>query len=147
MCETDVIIDHIQYPDTLKILDSGIHNTSLFSKRLYTAGELVFTNITQTFPLYQKIVLCYDNKSILLENDVHFTIIGNSKIYYGFDSFCNHSCDPNCHHIPISDNSYQMVATRDIQIGEELTCDYAIFDTECETHFECKCGTAICRGL
>ncbi len=148
MNKPDVIIDRVQYPDTITIVGGGaIHNMSLISNRVYEMGEIVFSNTIQTFPLEQQIILCYDDNYIPLDNDEHFTIIGNVKIYYGFDSFCNHSCDPNCHHIPTSDNSYQMIASRKIHIGEELTCDYAVFDTECKTHFECKCGSAICRGI
>jgi D-alanine-D-alanine ligase len=40
-----------------------------------------------------------------------------------------------------------MIATRDIATGEELTLDYALFlDKEMEP-FQCQCGSAQCRGI
>jgi hypothetical protein len=61
----------------------------------------------------------------------------------------NHSCDPNCE----VDSAYDpvtgtvtpwWVARRDIEIGEELTYDYAFSGHLAEP---CNCGTAKCRGL
>lgn len=41
--------------------------------------------------------------------------------------FINHSSDPNRARIEYADD-ITMVATRDIRMGEELTCDYRTFD-------------------
>jgi hypothetical protein len=38
-----------------------------------------------------------------------------------------------------------LVAMRDIDPGEELTTDYALFDDD-DGEMECRCGTASCRG-
>ena len=40
------------------------------------------------------------------------------------------------------------VASRDIEIGEEVCYDYAMSETPDSTHmpFDCRCGTASCRG-
>jgi SET domain-containing protein len=57
--------------------------------------------------------------------------------------FINHSCTPNafmrrCY------GRVEFYALREIQIGEELTCDYG------ETHHnrtkQCKCSSSNCRG-
>lgn len=54
----------------------------------------------------------------------------------------NHSCYANT-----AMSGLNMIATRDIQPGEELTLDYANFlDKEMEP-FECRCGAVNCRGL
>jgi D-alanine-D-alanine ligase len=53
----------------------------------------------------------------------------------------NHSCDPN--------TAYQgldLVATRDVEAGEELTLDFASFRGENMMGFECQCGSSNCRG-
>lgn len=39
--------------------------------------------------------------------------------------FMNHSFEPNC-----DDRGFYTVALRDIEVGEELTCDYRAFDAE-----------------
>lgn len=53
----------------------------------------------------------------------------------------NHSCDPNT-----SFDGLDVIATRAIQAGDELTVDYAQFlDTSAEA-FDCRCGASNCRG-
>jgi len=71
---------------------------------------------------------------------------------YGFDGFMNHSCSPNCH-APLIHRSrdflfFETIAERDIYPGDEITCDYALFDYECDGHeiAECGCGSTHCRG-
>jgi hypothetical protein len=56
--------------------------------------------------------------------------------------FINHSCEPNC---GMSGNTV-VVALREIEVGEELTYDYAMSDGSDYDEFECGCGTAACRG-
>ena len=43
---------------------------------------------------------------------------------------------------------YQAIALRDINIGDEVTCDYALFDYHCNGHEieVCACGSTKCRG-
>jgi len=54
----------------------------------------------------------------------------------------NHSCDANTRMAGLN-----MIATREIATGEELTLDYGLFlDKEMEP-FQCQCGSAQCRGI
>jgi hypothetical protein len=71
---------------------------------------------------------------------------------YGFDGFMNHSCEANivC---PATKKTqthlyYDAIALRDINVGDELTCDYAVFDYECDGHeiAVCGCKSEQCRG-
>ena len=55
--------------------------------------------------------------------------------------FINHSCEPS---VGFAGNVV-LVAMRHIGGGEELTTDYALFDSHDET-MECRCGTPSCRG-
>jgi hypothetical protein len=61
--------------------------------------------------------------------------------------FCiNHSCDPNAGF----KGQITLVAMRDIEIGEEITYDYALTDIETTledpwTPETCLCGSEICR--
>lgn len=57
--------------------------------------------------------------------------------------YVNHSCDPN---IGILGNIVS-VAVRDIKAGEELTNDYAMWLSDSDYYFECKCGKAECRRV
>ena len=54
--------------------------------------------------------------------------------------YINHSCEPN---VGFAGNVV-LVAMRDVDTGEELTTDYALFD-DYDGHMECSCGTASCR--
>jgi D-alanine-D-alanine ligase-like ATP-grasp enzyme len=53
----------------------------------------------------------------------------------------NHSCDPNTAFVGLN-----VVARRDIWLGEELTVDYATFYDGHMTPFDCSCGSPNCRG-
>lgn len=55
--------------------------------------------------------------------------------------FINHSCEPN---VGFAGNVV-LVAMRDVDAGEELTTDYALFDVP-TTPMACSCGTSTCRG-
>ena len=54
----------------------------------------------------------------------------------------NHSCDPNTDF-----DGLNIVAIKNIQKGEELTLDYAMFLDETMEPFTGSCGSANCRGL
>jgi hypothetical protein len=56
--------------------------------------------------------------------------------------FINHSCDPNCGIV----GSHVLVAMRDIAVGEELSFDYAMCDSNPYDEFECFCESPLCRG-
>jgi SET domain-containing protein len=52
-------------------------------------------------------------------------------IFCGDDArFFNHSDEPNCVDVTWGPFGGRTIATRDIQVGEELTCNYASFDMD-----------------
>jgi hypothetical protein len=55
----------------------------------------------------------------------------------------NHSCDPNT--VFVDDG--KMIATRDVEVGEEITYEYATSESQTSSHmpFPCGCGTPACR--
>lgn len=57
--------------------------------------------------------------------------------------FINHSCDSNTW---MSD-AFTLIARRNIEIGEEITVDYGLFDADEEhiSSWECQCESSICR--
>ncbi len=54
----------------------------------------------------------------------------------------NHSCEPNT-----TFDGLNVLAIKNISAGEELTLDYAQFLDENMEPFQCRCGSAACRGL
>lgn len=55
----------------------------------------------------------------------------------------NHSCDPNCGLL----GATVVVALEDIQIGEEISYDYAMSDSDAYDEFVCECKSSNCRKL
>jgi D-alanine-D-alanine ligase len=53
----------------------------------------------------------------------------------------NHSCDPNTRF-----DGLDVVTSRPVAVGEELTLDYATFMNQESEPFECHCRAANCRG-
>jgi hypothetical protein len=62
--------------------------------------------------------------------------------------FVNHSCDPNCEYTT-QNKRYSLVASRDIQSGEELCIHYGAHDTEFSLiqGIQCYCGASNCVGV
>ena len=78
-------------------------------------------------------------------NDYHLQV--GEDVYIGpsggADDYVNHSCEPNCGF----QNGLELVAMRDIAVGEELTWDYSsAIDEAGSDGFPCCCGSANCRG-
>ncbi len=61
----------------------------------------------------------------------------------GDDYFLNHSCDSNLW----MKDAYTLMAKRDIQVGEELTADYVLWEADEAfiSKWECRCGSVKCR--
>lgn len=61
----------------------------------------------------------------------------------GPERFMNHSCDPNTWWA----DDDTMIASRDIQPGEEITYDYATTEVAIPFEMSCQCDSANCRGI
>jgi SET domain-containing protein len=117
---------------------SPIHGTGVFATDAIRAGEclywisggIVYTSEDWRSGKVQLSPERYNEEQI---GDDLLVATPLSLAYY-----INHSCEPNilCN-----------VAWRDIQAGEEVTCDYA--SNEASPHWvlePCACGSAICRA-
>lgn len=64
---------------------------------------------------------------------------GSSILCWDHGRYMNHHCEPAVRGV----TPQFQITVRDIQAGEELTCEYA----ECNIDFlECRCGSKKCRG-
>lgn len=66
---------------------------------------------------------------------------GSRVLCWDFGRYMNHSCEP----VSLSPGTPFELAVRDIEEGDELTCDYASLNLESE--LECRCGSPRCRGV
>ena len=101
-----------------------------------------------------------DNLGNLISYPVDYTnfredLKNSKKIFWTYDCLMNHSCDPNTSDIDNTDELFEnkyivtpfkIRALRDINIGEELTCNYLSYDTDgfLIPSFECNCGSSNC---
>jgi hypothetical protein len=82
-----------------------------------------------------------DRVSRTMQIDDDLYLLPGEKSEHG--DFINHSCDPNCGLL----GATVVVAMRGIEVGEELTFDYAMSDGSDYDEFDCLCGTSRCRGV
>ena len=110
-------------------LGRGIHAT-----RSLEPGQTVMTAWGTVGPIRSR-------HSIQIDRDMHLTVDNEMTLV-------NHSCEPNCG-LLIRDgvNSIELHTLRTIEVGEELTIDYATFEDDIR-HMtgSCLCGAPACRG-
>ncbi|MBX3269537.1 MAG: SET domain-containing protein [Sandaracinaceae bacterium] len=66
---------------------------------------------------------------------------GNRVLCWDHGRFMNHSCRPT----DLSPGVEYEIAVRDIEEGEEITCDYSSLNLESDLH--CLCGAPHCRKV
>jgi len=64
---------------------------------------------------------------------------------FGTGMFLNHSCAPNCESEDIRGRIF-VIASRDIDAGEELLYEYNLYDSDLADTCDCYCGAPHCRG-
>lgn len=154
-CPTDrVILETAAAPDHHSgdtSIRSETPHMRMVANRDFAKGDMICQNISLLFPEDSAIVIELPERGRRkwLDNLIHTVNRGNGfREFYYFDSFQNHSCDPNSYMVYHDDCNYDLVASRDIQKGEEVTTDYETFDDGLDgTSFTCACGSEKCRGI
>jgi hypothetical protein len=110
---------------TLVIRQSRIHSFGCYTTRPIRKGTLIVEYVGEHLTTEQADDL-YDD----FPNTYLFGLDGGKRIIDGFGvaAFINHCCRPNC----------------EIEVGEELTYDYNLYDGEDDA--PCLCGSKRCRG-
>ena len=80
----------------------------------------------------------YDRAILQIEDDLFLEAAG------GPDDYINHSCAPN---LAFTDDGKAYYALRTINVGEELTFDYATSEDDADWRVDCLCKSANCRGF
>ena len=138
--------------DVIEIKKNRYGENGLFCKKRIKKNTFICATklqIIENSNDIQKYEIKYNNIVYELSN-VHSVEIANNKRFLSdFDSFINHSCDPNTYWPSISDDLYVAISLRDISVGEEITTDYSLFDYSCDGHElkKCKCNSKKCRRV
>ena len=125
----------------IEIRETGDRGRGMFAlekinkgeKILIWGGEYVNEVEARKAEAEGKLVMQFDDDLYSIENR-------GEDIGY----FLNHSCEPNVW----MDDAFSLSAMNDINVGEEITADYAMWEA-CEDYiskWQCKCGAKNCRG-
>lgn len=115
------------------------HGFGSFAIQPICAGELLVIWSGRVMPEKAFMQLSENERSISIqiEDGIFLAPLEAEKADY-----INHSCNPNGGLLGASN----LIAMRDIEIGEEITFDYAMSDSTPYDQFECGCGAPNCRG-
>lgn len=125
----------------------------LFATKAFKSGEVVYQHHCYIIDdAEQEFFLHTDQGDFILNSITHAVAIGSGKrALFSFDSMMNHSCDPNTFSTNGPETNvlhqYQQVACKDIHVGDQITCDYNLFEYDCRDKniTECHCGSINCR--
>ncbi|BFM06907.1 SET domain-containing protein-lysine N-methyltransferase [Halioxenophilus aromaticivorans] len=107
----------------------------IFATKQFHSGEIVMVGVIE--------------KDNIDENHSHASQMGEFRyaLHGGEITKVNHSCNPNCGINLNNAGAHDFIAMHPIEIGEEVTFDYAMRNYIIE-HFPytCCCGAKNCRG-
>jgi len=129
-------------PKATKGIESNIAGRGLLAVEKISKDEVVAVkggHIVSTAVL-QSLSLDLQQSDVQITDDLHLVALTDEE-YESVMLFLNHSCEPS---VGFGGNSV-LIAMRDIEAGEELTTDYALFD-DYDGSMECHCGRPLCRG-
>ncbi len=111
---------------------SRIHGIGLFAAQRIPAGTVIWRmspiiDLELTDADLERLA---DAARVQIDKYTYMDLVRGKRVLCGDDArFFNHADEPNCHDFPDADGG-TTVAARDIDEGEELTCDYALLDAE-----------------
>ena len=130
-------------PEATKGAPSVISGRGLVAVDAISRGEVVAVkggHVVTTETLWSLPERLQDS-DIQITDDLHLVALHDEE-YEAVMLFLNHSCEPS---VGFAGNVV-LVARRDIDAGEELTTDYAMFD-DYEGSMACACGRPACRRV
>lgn len=124
-----------------EVRESPIHGIGTFAIQPIPTGEVI--SVLGGVVVHRQDIQAYRarNGHVGIQIDDDFFLCPSSREELRKDSVFNHSCNPNKGWRGVN----VAIALRDIQLGEEIACDYAFMESSFMP-FPCNCGAAACRG-
>lgn len=126
----------LEVNDKVKVENGSLKGDSLVAIANILANEVVVTGYPTSISNQRT------KNSVQIGIDLH---IEPSYLFVK----ANHSCDPNCGVELNKFGGYTLRSLRRIEIGEEITWDYAMTEWESIAleNRKCQCGSSNCRGV
>lgn len=139
----------------IEVRDSSVHGKGVFALEPIEAGAHIIEYAGKRITQDQ----ADEMWPVDPDNPFHtfFFSLSSGKVIDGGDGgnesrWINHSCDPNCEAVETPQGRrVNIVALRDIEVGEELFFDYSLvideeMTDELKQDYACCCGSPKCRG-
>ena len=155
-----ILVDDMKISPSVKVKDKCGYK-KLISTKKFNKGDNVYSISLMKIKHSNIIIYKLNSKYHIINNITHTINRGDYRLFYYFDIFINHSCSPNIGYNNDeifefydkknnNDNPilYNAIANIEINIGDELTCDYTTFDKMNDgKKFECNCGSKNCKKI
>jgi uncharacterized protein len=128
--------------DLLVLKDSPIHGLGGFAKPAIPQGTRIVEYVGERISKSESVRRCEQNNEYIFSLNEEQDLDGN--VAWNPARFLNHSCAPNCEAEKHGERIW-IIATRDIQAGEEITFNYG-YDLEDYRDYPCRCGSPGCVG-
>jgi hypothetical protein len=111
----------------------------LFAEKIIAKGSLI-TNVTGRTIKFDEAASMGEQESYPFQVGLSEYIVPNPDTIW---QYINHCCEPNCG----VNEKLEIVAVKDIKIGEELFYDYSTTMLEKYWTMKCRCNAANCRTV
>jgi SET domain-containing protein len=128
--------------DLVVFKGSTIHGLGGFAKTAISNGMRIFEYVGERISKGESLRRCAQNNEFIFSLNDEQDLDGN--VAWNPARFLNHSCAPNCE-AELADGHIWIVATRDIEAGEEITFNYG-YDLVDYREYPCRCGSPNCVG-
>jgi hypothetical protein len=144
-------------PTGLAVAATNNNQFGVIAMNSFSFGQTLFSGVKKTvvssnvfiFNKSNTFVETIEGEKIFIIPSVHWVQVGTNEFdVYGFDSFMNHSCAANTYIRWDSKDTYTHIASRKINIGDEITVDYrTVYPRKYLPSFTCECGMPECDYL
>ena len=130
----------------IEFRESRISGNGMFAREPIKEGEAVcivggIVMTDEEFAAFQDTYRNYNSIQI----DDHLHLVEDPEVTRTLEGSMNHSCDSSAW----MEDDATLVARRDIESGEEVTIDYALFTTQSNWMLDtrCRCASPFCRRI
>jgi uncharacterized protein len=136
------MIQPILETELLRFGESPIHGQGGFAKAVIPKGTRILEYLGERISKAESLRRCEADNQYIFALNATEDLDGN--VAWNPARLLNHSCAPNCE-AELQDERIWIVASRDIQAGEEVTFNYG-YDLTDYLDYPCRCGSPNCVG-